>query len=288
MDEAESAIVVATAVATGVTGWSGLRAAILLAIGFWLAKLVSRKIATGLRGKLDNHLRGIIDRTIFYLILCLFVISALWELGFSLEVLVGAAGILTIAVGFASQTTASNFISGLFLLGERPFGVGDLLRVGDIVGEVIAIDPLAVKLRTFDNRQVRIPNETLLKTEIVTLTKFSIRRIDLMVGVAYKENLDKVRSVLLSVADRNYHFLDEPEPLFMISGFGSSSIDIQFSVWTNSEGYLYAKTALFMEIKKAFDLEGIEIPFPHLSFYAGSATRPLPVDIRKSDEKEVE
>jgi small-conductance mechanosensitive channel len=173
----------------------------------------------------------------------------------------------------------SNLISGLFLIGERPFVVGDLIKIGTTVGEVLSIDPLSVKLRTFDNTYVRIPNESIIKSEVSTLTKFPIRRIDLQLGVAYREDIATVRDLLLSVADQNPLCLEEPKPLFIFQGFGDSSIDIQFSVWVKREEYLTLKNTIQEQIKVAFDEAGIEIPFPHRSLYAGSVTQPFPVRI---------
>src|SRR5690606_3033117 len=124
-------------------------------------------------------------------------------LGFSLSVLLGAAGVLSVALGFASQTSASNLISGLFLIGEQPFQLGDTIKVGNTTGEVLSIDLLSVKLRTFDNLYVRIPNESLIKSEMTNLTRFPIRRFDLLIGVAYKENISQVRQIMQNVADNN-------------------------------------------------------------------------------------
>ncbi len=180
---------------------------------------------------------------------------------------------------FASQTSASNVISGLFLLGERPFGVGDIVRVGNTTGEVLSIDLLSAKLRTFDNLYVRIPNETMLKSEVTTLTRFPIRRLDLQIGVAYKENIEKVRSVLLAVADKNPLSLEDPKPLFIFKGFGESSLNVQFSLWTKRENFIDLKNSIQYEIKLAFDEHLIEIPFPHLSLYSGSVTEPFPIRV---------
>ena len=193
--------------------------------------------------------------------------------------LLGAAGVASVAIGFASQTSASNLISGLFLLFEEPFEVGDIIKVGETLGEVISVDLLSVKLRTFDNLFVRLPNETLIKSEVVTLTKFPIRRVDLQLGVAYKEDIAKVREVLASVADHNPLCLDEPEPLFIFLGFGDSSIDLQFSVWAKREHFLDVKNSIQEEIKVAFEAHDIEIPFPHRTLYTGSVTEPFPVHV---------
>ena len=196
-----------------------------------------------------------------------------------LSVLLGAAGIVTVALGFASQTSASNLISGLFLIGERPFSVGDIIKVGDTTGEVLSIDLLSVKLRTYDNLYVRLPNESLIKSEVTTLTKFPIRRLDLLIGVAYKEDINKVRDVLTVVATNNPMCLEEPKPLFIFLGFGESSIDLQFSLWTKRENFIAFKTSVQIEIKQAFDQNGIEIPFPHRTLYTGSVTDPFPVRV---------
>jgi len=257
--------------------WSVTRAIILVIVGAAIAKLVSSTLTRVAGKKMDRHRTMLLKRGSYYLILALFLISALRELGFSLSVLLGAAGILSVAIGFASQTSASNLISGLFLVAERPFSVGDIIRVGATTGEVLSIDLLSVKLRTFDNLFVRIPNESLIKSEVTTLTRFPIRRLDVKVGVAYKEDLKKVRTVLDEIADRNPLCLEEPKPLYIFQGFGESSLDIQYSVWAKRENFLDLKNSIHQEIKSALDEHGIEIPFPHRTIYTGSATTPFPI-----------
>ena len=264
--------------------WFIVRAIILVIAGFTLAKLVSTTLTRFSSKKLDTHRTMLLKRGSYYIILILFLVTALHQLGFNLSVLLGAAGILTVAIGFASQTSASNLISGLFLVAERPFSVGDVIRVGTTTGEVLSIDLLSVKLRTFDNLYVRIPNESLIKSEVTTLTRFPIRRIDIMVGVAYKEDLKKVRAVLDAVAEKNPLSLEEPKPLYIFQGFGESSLDIQFSVWAKRENFLELKNSIQQEIKEAFDEHGIEIPFPHRTIYTGSVTDPFP--LRMSMESE--
>ncbi len=253
------------------------RAVILLSIGLVVASLASRLVRRFSQGHLSLHTQTLIRRIVFYGLLALFVASAMRELGFNLAVLVGAAGVLTVAIGFASQTTASNLISGLFLIGERAFQIGDTIRVGNTTGEVLSVDALSVKLRTFDNLFVRIPNETLIRSEVTTLSRFPIRRLDLTLGVAYKEDIDRVRGVLIQVADANPLCLDEPAPLFIFTGFGDSALDIQFSVWAKRENFLALRNGITAEIKRAFDEAGIEIPFPHRSLYTGEVTKPFPI-----------
>ena len=258
--------------------WTFIRAAILVLAGITIAKFVSSSLSKVASNKMDKHRGMLIKRGSYYLILMLFLISALRELGFNFGVLLGAAGVLSVAIGFASQTSASNFISGLFLVAERSFSVGDVIRVGTTTGEVLSIDLLSVKLRTFDNLFVRIPNESLIKSEVTTLTKFPIRRFDAMVSVAYKEDLKKVREVLDAVAEKNPLCLEEPKPLYIFQGFGESSLNIQFSVWAKRENFLELKNNIQEEIKVAFDEQDIEIPFPHRTIYTGSMTKPFPLE----------
>ncbi len=266
-------------VMTGDHAMMWLRAGMLLLLGFLLASLVSRLVVRAARQHLTVHHVQLLRRLIYYVLLALFVASALRELGFNLAVLIGAAGVLTVAIGFASQTSISNLVSGLFLIGEKPFAVGDIIQVSGTTGEVLSIDALSVKLRTFDNLFVRIPNETLIKSEVTTLSRFPIRRLDIKVGVAYKEDVVRVREVLLTVAERNPRCLDDPPPLFLFLGYGDSSLDLQFSVWAKREFFLELRNSMHMDIKKAFDEAGIEIPFPHRTIYTGAVTTPFPLQM---------
>ena len=141
-----------------------------------------------------------------------------------------------------------------------------------------------MKLRTFDNLLVRIPNETIIKTEVTNLTHFPIRRFDLQVGVAYHVDLERTSEVLRAVAEENELCLVDPEPLIILKGFGDSSLDIQFSVWATRENWLAMRNSMIVGVKRAFDEAGIEIPFPHRTLYAGSVTAPLPVRVVPPDD----
>ena len=262
------------------------RATVLILVGYGAARMLRRIVLGLLSRRLSKHQSVVVGRLVFYVLLALFIVSALRELGFQLTALLGAAGILTVALGFASQTSASNLISGLFLLAERPFGIGDIVRVGSTSGEVLAIDLMSVKLRTFDNLFVRIPNETLIKSEVTTLTRFPIRRADLPIGIAYKEDIERVQKILMAVADANPLCLEEPKPLFILLGFGDSSINLQFSVWAKRENFLELKNSIQIEIKRAFDREGVEIPFPHRTIYAGSASDPIPITLVNGGQRD--
>ena len=254
-----------------------LKAAILLIAGWGIARFIGRSIQRIPDSILTLHYRSMVRHAVNYSIYAIFIVMAVRQLGFDLTVLLGAAGILTVAIGFASQTSASNLIAGIFLLMERAFSVGDVIKVGDITGEVLSVDLLSVKLRTFDNLFIRIPNENMMKSTVTTMSRFPIRRYDMQIGIAYKEDIRRARDVLLRVA-RDFHLcLDEPAPIIIMQGFGDSSVNLQFSVWGVRTSFLDLRNGIQERVKEAFDREGIEIPFPHRTLYAGSETAPLPV-----------
>lgn len=246
-----------------------------IAITMWVSKIVKKQVSK----RYSPHVGLLTSRLITYSAMTLIIISFLKSLGFEVSALLGTAGIIGIAIGFASQTSVSNIISGLFLIGERPFDLNDIVNVNDITGVVISIDLLSIKLRTFDNRFVRIPNEMLIKTPLTNVTRFPIRRIDLKVGVAYKEDIKRVKNVLLEIAKSEPDCLNYPEPMVVFNEFGSSSLDLLFYVWSTKENWVKVKNLLMDAIKERFDEEGIEIPFPHVSVYTGSVTGPMPVKV---------
>jgi small-conductance mechanosensitive channel len=204
------------------------------------------------------------SKIIHYVLMVLVIVIFLTELGLSLTPLLGAAGVLGVAIGFASQTSVSNIISGFFLIAERPFSVGDVIQVGGTTGVVLSIDTLSAKLRTFDNKFVRIPNETLVKSEVTNITKFPIRRVEVTVSVAYKEDLAKVRAILMDIAESNPLALQEPTPLVNFHMFNASSVDLLFLVWTTRENFIQLRNELNEAVKVRFDADGIEIPFPQV------------------------
>jgi small-conductance mechanosensitive channel len=260
------------------------RAALLIFVGIPAAWALSRWIRAQVATRYNAQKGLVVGKVVFWPLALIIAVSVLKELGFSLAPLLGAAGILGIAIGFASQTSVSNVISGFFLLAEEPFQVGDIIQVGDAQGVVLTIDMLSVKIRTFDNKMVRIPNETLVKSQFTNATYFPIRRLDVPVGVAYREDIGRVRQVLLDVAKANPNVLMEPEPMVIFQGYGTSSIDFNFAVWVRRESFLTVRNQISEAVKKRLDAEGIEIPFPHVSVYTGSESAPFPVRIVEEKE----
>jgi small-conductance mechanosensitive channel len=132
-------------------------------------------------------------------------------------------------------------------------------------------------LRTFDNRFVRIPNESLIKGTFINITRFPIRRMDIDIRVAYKEDVDHVVRVLTEIADQNPYALDEPAPLILFNGFGDSALEFLLGVWFEKTDTLTLRNSIMKEIKSRFDREGIEIPFPHRTLCVGANSAPFPV-----------
>jgi small-conductance mechanosensitive channel len=256
---------------------SALRVVIVLVAGFIILKIVNFSVGRITKKRFSQQTAMLVKKGIFYIGAFIILVSVLRQLGFKLTALLGAAGIAGIAIGFAAQTSVSNIISGLFLISEKPFAVGDVIKVGGTMGIILSIDLLSVKLRTFDNLYVRIPNEQLIKTEVTNITRFPIRRMDIDVSVAYKDDLAMVKGLLLDIAKKNPYCLDNPEPFFIIKEFGDHGIEILLGAWFSKTDYVQLKNSLMEEIKKQFDERGIEIPFPHISVYAGSRTDPFPV-----------
>lgn len=241
-----------------------IRILFILVVGIGSIHLVSFMIRRSLYKHLSRQSMMMITRTIIYTGYIGLVLIVMRELNYDLTALFGAAGVVGIIIGVASQTSIGNIISGLFLVSEKSFELGDVVRIGDKTGTVYSIDLLSIKVKTYDNLLIRIPNQTVISTELINVTKFPIRRHEFLLSVSYKEDLRKVKTVLESVARNNPLCLEEPEPVIIFKEFGSSSINITLSIWFEKANYLALRNSVFIEIKEAFEREGIEIPFPHV------------------------
>ena len=249
-------------------------------IGFLIARIVSNTFIRTIGNKFNAHQRLVWRRGIFYFIFLIFVMASLKEAGFKLSVFLGAAGILTVALGFASQTSATNLISGLFLIGEGSFEIGDtiqitLIRGNTIEGEVISIDLLSVKLLTQDNVYVRLPNEQLIRAPVHNLSKFPIRRIPITLAINFHEDLIKVREVLLDVAQSYPLVLADPKPAVTVTAFRESSIELLFAIWCERHNFLKVRDEMQERIRNGFVENQIEIPVPKMGFVDRPPTQPL-------------
>ena len=263
-----------------------IRILFILVVGMGSIHLISFMVKRSLYKHLSRQSMMLVLRTIIYTGYIGLALMVIRELNYDLTALFGAAGVVGIIIGVASQTSIGNIISGLFLVSEKSFELGDVIRIGDKTGTVYSIDLLSIKIKTYENLLIRIPNQTVISTELINITKFPIRRLEFLLGVAYKEDLRKVKTILETVARNNPLCLEEPEPIIIFKEFGSSSININFGVWFEKANYVAVKNSVFIEIKEAFEHEGIEIPFPHISIYAGEASNPIGIKLQDGEMQE--
>jgi len=254
-----------------------LRIGIILVVGIIIIAILASVLNKLLPGRMSQQRKMLIKRFVRYTAIVILFLIVISELEINLGAIFGAAGVIGIVIGVASQTSIGNIVSGFFLVSEKPFEIGDLIRIGDKTGTVYSIDLLSIKIKTLDNLLLRIPNQTVISTEVINVTKFPIRRMDFELSVAYKEDLAKVKSIIERVVKNNPLCLDEPEPFILFKTFGDSGINILLGVWFEKANFRNVKNSVFMDIKSTFDAEGIEIPFPHVSIYAGEATKPFPI-----------
>ncbi len=257
---------------------------LILVIGLPLAAIAARIVYRVSAVRFSPQMGLMLARIVRWLLFGVVLATALNQFGVKLGAALGAAGIVGIAVGFAAQTSLSNVISGFFLLGEKPFVVGDLIEVDGITGTVDRIGMISASVRTPDNRSVRIPNETLVKSKVSNITGNPIRRYDLEVGVSYNEDIGHVMRVLRETADANKHCLDEPNPLVLFLGFGDSSINFLLGVWMVKEDYLLVRNSIAQQVQEAFNRENIEIPFPHSVIAGGKGASPIEVRLTREPD----
>lgn len=244
---------------------TALKALAILVLGLALVRLAAMITGRLARGRLQGRGPDLAVRAVRYSGFVLVAVNLFDVLGIDLSALLGAAGIAGVAIGFAAQTSMSNLISGIFLLSEKAFAPGDVIQVDASLGVVEAVDLLSVKLRTFDNRLVRIPNETMVKSNIINATRFPVRRVDLSIGVAYGADLARAREILMELAAASPLVLAEPEPLFVADGFGPSSINLLFGPWVRKEDVLAVKNELVPAIARRFPEAGIAIAYQTLT-----------------------
>lgn len=238
------------------------KALILLFFGFWFGKYLSKFPARFMHEHFSPHQINLSQRLIFYIVFILFFLMSMQQLGFSISIFLGATGIVTLALTFASQTSAANLISGLFLIFEKPFQIGETININNIIGEVFAIDLLSIKLKTPDNQFVRIPNETLIKSNIINLSRFDTKRLDLKLNFSLTEDIAKTEKILLEILKLEPLCLQNPEPSLNFSNFNDYSITLELWVWTTKENFQILKNKLPLQILETLKRENIHIPYP--------------------------
>lgn len=241
----------------------GLRIALTIVLGLFFVRILAVVTQRYIMRKSTPQRQMIARKAITYSGFVLILVAVLGELGVKLTALLGAAGIVGIAVGIASQTSVSNIIGGLFLISEKPFGVGDVIRMGTTTGIIQSIDLLSIKIRTFDNLFVRIPNEKIISSEVVNITRFPIRRMDIVFQIAYGQNLARVQDIVAEVARENPWSLDEPNPVILFNDFKESGIEVLLGLWFAQSDFADLKNSIMKDLTKRFSAEGIAFAAPN-------------------------
>ncbi|AEE15793.1 mechanosensitive ion channel family protein [Treponema brennaborense] len=235
---------------------------------FFLVYVITQKFIKKVSSKkLKPRTVSVLSKVVKYTFYVLVVVYVLGIFDIKFTALFGAAGIAGIAIGFAAQTSFSNIISGFFILTEHSLKIGDYITVDSVSGTVDSIDMLSVKIKTPDNQMVRIPNETILKTNLQNTSFYPTRRLNVRVSVSYKENLQRVYDVLASVPAKCPLVLTDPAPIIYYDGFGNSGIDIVLGVWLKNENFIAVKNQTYIAVKETFDENGLEIPFPQMDVH---------------------
>lgn len=247
-------------------------ALVILVVGFLVARIaksILRRVL--LRTRLDATLCSFLSNLGYMLLLTVVVIATLEKLGIdttSLAAVVAAAGL---AIGLALQGSLSNFASGVMIIGFRPFRVGDYVEVGGTEGIVEDVSVLFTQMRTGDNKLIIVPNSEITGDVITNYSAKDTRRIDLVVGVGYDDDLKTTREVLERVLSEEERVLGEPESTIAVSELADSSVNFVVRPWVQTEDYWPVRFELTERIKLELDAAGINIPYPQRDLHLHQA-----------------
>lgn len=238
---------------------------VITAISFF-----KRKIAQKTETKIDDIIFDLLERFTGIILFIIAIMLALDLIGINVIPFIAGAGVIGIAIGFAAKDTLSNLIAGILLLIDRPFEVGDRIEVwqapagSSTWGDVISIGIRASKIKTTDNIVVIIPNNEIMIRDIINYTADSDAiRVRINIGVAYNTDIALAKKIVLDVVNSSDWIMKNPLPKVVVRNFGESSIDLQVRVWIyDARKRMDTISFVTDKVKEAFDLSGIEIPFP--------------------------
>ncbi len=188
--------------------------------------------------------------------------------------LIGAAGLV---VGLALQGTLSNFASGMLILIYRPFDVGDIIEIDGVTGTVHSMTLLSTSIKTFDNQHLVVPNNNIWGTTIVNVTGSKTRRVDLVFGIGYGDDMAKAEQIMLEVVSKHELVLEQPAPTIKVNELADSSVNFVCRPWVKTENYLDVYWDITRQVKEEFDKQGVSIPFPQRDVHVHQS----PVTIEK-------
>jgi len=237
-------------------------AILTLVIGLWVINKFVRSLNTNLTTKVDATLGQFVASILSVILKGVLLISAASMVGIETTSFIAVLGAAGLAVGLALQGSLSNFAGGVVILLFKPFKVGDLIDAQGHIGSVSEIQIFNTILKTADNRVVIIPNGALSSSSMVNINQESTRRVDLLFGIGYGDNIDQAKTILTSLAERDTRVLKDPEPMFVVSELADSSVNFTVRLWVNTADYWGVFFDMHENVKKAFDAQGISIPFP--------------------------
>jgi small conductance mechanosensitive channel len=246
-----------------VYGLKILAAIAVFIVGRWVAKLM-RKIVNKLmqNRKVDATITKFVANLTYIVLLTFFIIAALGLLGIqttSFIAIIGAAGL---AIGLALQGSLANFAAGFLLIIFRPFKVGDFIEAAGVAGTVEVIQIFTTELATPDNRTIIVPNSKLTGDNIINYSTKGTRRVDMVFGIGYEDDIDKARNIITEILSRDERVLKDPPMKIAVSELADSSVNFVARPWVNFSDYWSVYWETTETVKKQFDAQGISIPFP--------------------------
>lgn len=253
--------------------------ALLVLAAFWI---VFRITQPALRGGLrradfaEALIHLLIDNVYRIVLLGFGLIMAASQLGINVGAALAGVGVAGIAIGFAAQDSVANTIAGFLIFWDKPFQVGHIVSTQSEYGEVTNITMRTTRIRTPNNTYVVIPNRRIIEEALVNHSMYGHTRVDVPLGIAYKESVDAARDVLLTVARQDPDVLKDPAPQVVMTELGSSSVNLEVRVWVDDARQERPVLVRVLEAsKKALDAAGIEIPFPHLQLFVEDLRPPV-------------
>ncbi|MDJ0829569.1 MAG: mechanosensitive ion channel [Desulfobacterales bacterium] len=246
-----------------VFGMRILAAVAILFFGWWAAKII-RSIIRKLmeRAHVDPTIITFVKNLAYIALLAFVFIAALGKLGIQTASFIAVLGAAGLAVGLALQGSLANFAAGVLLIIFRPFRVDDVIDAAGVIGKVEKIEVFTTQLKTPDNKTIIIPNSKLTADNIVNISAKPTRRVDMIFGVGYEDDLDKVKQVIESVLTEDERILKDPAPTIGLVELADSSVNFAVRPWVNAADYWDVYFDTHEKMKKRFDAEKIAIPYP--------------------------
>ncbi len=265
-----------------VTWFNLLSAALIFLGGLLFSKLASIQLRRSLKDKLSKEHLGMLIKVVSYGIMIIAILWIMPIVGLEPSGLMVAGGIVALAVGFASQSIIGNLISGLFLMGERPVKIGDLVEISGNLGTVEDIQIISTAIRTLDGLYIRIPNETVFTSSITNFSANPVRRFELAISISYEDDADKAIAIIKDLAAEHPLILVNPPPQVFVDALGDSSVDLIARFWSPTSEWYNVKMELLWKIKVAIEAEGIEIPLPQQVLRSASEKKAKKADLPDS------